>query len=150
MRTLNAAWASAALLVLAGCGSSAPAAVTSQSPSTARPATSEAAKQTPVPAADTALRSAVQAYSDAYLSGDGKQAYNLLSNRCRLRHTLGEFSYLVSQAKLLYGNPIPLKTFKAHISDDMARVTYTYSISGINQTDQPWIRESSGWHDDNC
>jgi len=32
----------------------------------------------------------------------------------------------------------------------MARVTYTYDASGINQTNQPWTLEATGWHDDNC
>ena len=100
--------------------------------------------------ADAALRTAVQAYSDAYLSGDAKAAYALLSDRCQKRYTLDGFSLLVSQAKTLYGNPLPMTSYKAHIADGMARVTYTYTIAGINQTDQPWTLAGSGWRDDNC
>jgi len=92
----------------------------------------------------------VQAYSDAYLSGKGKAAYALLSNRCKKMDTLEGFASLVDQAKTLYGNPLPMTSFKAHIADGMARVTYTYTITAINQTDQPWTLEATGWHNDNC
>jgi hypothetical protein len=65
--------------------------------------------------------------------------------------TLEEFSALVDQAKNLYGNPMPMTSFKAHIAGGMARVTYTYMITATNnQADQPWTLEAGGWRDDNC
>lgn len=102
------------------------------------------------PQAEAALHAAVQAYSDAYLSGNGEAAYALLSKRCQKIYTLEWFSALVDQAKNLYGNPLPMTSFKAHIAGGTARVTYTYTITAINQTDQPWTLEAGGWRDDNC
>lgn len=99
---------------------------------------------------EPALRAAVQKYSDAYLTGDADTAYSLLSNRCKKLDTPDAFALLVSQAKLVYGSALPIKTFKAHIEGDLARVTYTYDLKAINQEDQPWTKESSDWHDDNC
>ena len=145
--------AAAVVLALPGCG-------TASTPTTA--GTSKLATSTPAaepttvsaeptaPQAEAALRAAVQAYSDAYLSGNGKAAYALLSKRCQKMDTLEGFSALVDQAKNLYGNPVPMTSFKAHIAGGMARVTYTYMITAINQTDQPWTLEAGGWRDDNC
>jgi len=99
---------------------------------------------------EAALRAAVQAYSDAFLSGNAKQAYALLSTRCQERSTLAEFTAITDQAKALYGNPLPMSSFKAQISGDLARVTYTYAVSAINQTREPWVRESGDWHEDDC
>ena len=139
--------AAAVVLALAGCGTaSTPTAAGTSKPATSAPA----AEPTTVSAEPTALRVAVQAYSAAYLSGNGKAAYALLSKRCRKTDTFEGFSALVDQAKNLYGNPLPMTSFKAHVSGGMARVTYTYTITAINQTDQPWTLEAGGWHNDNC
>ena len=152
MKRINAVPAAVAVMMAAGCGTpSTPTPVTASMPAVATASSTSPASTTPTPpSAEVALRAAVQAYSDAYLSGDGKKAYGLLSARCQKRYTLDGFSYLVSQAKTLYGNPLPMTSYKAHIAEGMARVTYTYTISGINQTDQPWTLEASGWRDDNC
>src|ERR1035437_4455577 len=72
------------------------------------------------------------------------------SGSCQKIDTLEEFSALVDQAKNLYGNPMPMTSFKAHIAGGMARVTCTYMITAINQADQPWTLEAGGWRDDNC
>ena len=155
---LSAAVVAVAVLAIAGCSSSTPTGSTTTGTSTpSATAASETAKPAPVPTvagqamSDTlALRGAVQAYSDAYLSGNGKAAWSLLSARCQKMDTLAGFSSLVDQAKTLYGNPLPMTSFTAHIAGGMARVTYTYTVTAINQADQPWTLEASGWRDDNC
>jgi len=145
--------AAAVVLALAGCGTaSTPTAAGTSKPATSTPAAGPAtmSAEPTAPQAEAALRAAVQAYSDAHLSGNGKAAYALLSARCQKMDTLEGFSALADQAKNLYGNPVPMTSFKAHIAGGMARVTYTYMIKAINQTDQPWTLESGGWRDDNC
>jgi hypothetical protein len=141
--------------LMAGCGSTAstppasvtaPAAAASPSP-TSEPGHPSAAGSDPALAE---LKAAVQAYSDAFLTGDGKTAYGLLSQRCRKRTTQTQFSGIVDAAKDLYGSALPLKTFTATISGDLARVTYTYSIKAINQDREPWVREDGAWHEDDC
>lgn len=32
---------------------------------------------------------------------------------------------------------------------DLARLTYTYAVSQINQSDEPWVDEN-GWKNDDC
>jgi len=142
--------AAVAVLALAGCSSSTPASPVVVKPAVTAPAADPIVTAPAADPADAALRSAVQAYSDAYLSGDAKAAYALLSDRCQKLDAFAGFSYLVSQAKTLYGSPLPMTSYKAHIAEGMARVTYTYAIAGINQTDQPWTLAGSGWRDDNC
>jgi hypothetical protein len=139
------------VISIAGCSS--PTKATPLAPAvSATSMTSSTPSTTPTPtsSAEAELRAAVQAYSDAYLSGDAAKAYALLSERCKKMDTFASFSYGVSQAKIVYGNPLPIRTYKAHIAEGMARVTYTYDASGINQTNQPWTLEATGWHDDNC
>lgn len=145
-----------AVLFLTGCGGAAGGdARTTGTPSSSGPSTTSTTRtSSPTHAATTsdeaALRTAVQAYSDAFLTGNGKQAYALLSTRCQERNTLAEFTAMTDQAKALYGDPLPMKSYDAQISGEMARVTYAYAISGINQTREPWVRESGNWHEDDC
>ena len=145
-----------AVLLLTGCGAATggntgnAGKATPLSPTTAMPATTSSPPSTPSASGEAALRTAVQAYSDAFLSGNAKRAYSLLSTRCQERSTLAAFTAMIDQAKALYGNPLPMTSFKAQISGDLARVTYTYAVSAINQTREPWVRESGEWDEDDC
>jgi hypothetical protein len=142
-----------AVLSLAGCGAgSTPSATGTSKPPVSTPSVTHvpAARTAPAAPADAALRASVQAYSDAYLTGKAQQAFDLLTPRCQKMYPLASFSVIVAAAGSLYGTPLPMTSFKAHIAGGMARVTYTYTIAGINQTDQPWTLEAQGWRDDNC
>jgi hypothetical protein len=96
------------------------------------------------------LKLAVKAYSDAFLTGDAKTAYDLLSERCRKRMPEAEFTGIVDAAEKMYGSALPLQTYSAKVSGDLARVTYTYSVKAINQESEPWAREDGAWHQDDC
>jgi hypothetical protein len=98
----------------------------------------------------TALRTAVQAYSDAYLTGKSSTAYALLSARCRKRMSNSAFSALTSAAETMYGSALPIRSFDADVSGDLARVTYTYDLKAINQDAEPWVREDGKWKEDDC
>lgn len=107
------------------------------------------------PAGNTAtdsadLKSAVTAYSDAYLSGDATAAYDLLSARCQGRMSVEQFGGLVSAAKAAYGDALPIKAFDAKVSDDLARVTYTYGVPALDQDSEPWVQENGDWREDDC
>lgn len=136
-------------LSLAGCGSASHASSgTAGGPS--QTATGMASSSAPRSADQrAALRRAVQAYSDAYLTGK-PSAYGMLSARCRVRMGRSHFAGMLAAAKNLYGNALPMKSFSAKISGDMARVTYTYAVSAIDQTAEPWVREGGSWHEDDC
>lgn len=152
-------------LVVSGCSAgpgpapSLPATPTSHQPKSPTPSaeTSEspspAPSSTPTPSADlekAAIRSAAQKYSDAYLTGDAKTAYAILSARCKKRLSKSQFARLVNYAESMYGSKLPFKTFSAKVYGDMARVTYTFSVKAINQTREPWVKESGHWREDDC
>ncbi|WP_230860114.1 nuclear transport factor 2 family protein [Actinoplanes aureus] len=141
--------------LLTGCGSSSDSRSSSKSKSSTKNGTSTKKATTkpkakPKNDAYEELRAAVQAYSDAFLSGDATTAYGLLSDRCRKRTSQEEFTGIVDAAKELYGSPLPFKSYSATISGDLGRVTYTYSIKAINQEKEPWAREAGNWHQDDC
>jgi hypothetical protein len=147
-----------ASLVLAGCGDATDQEVPVATGKSA-PAESSSPDGTSSPQASAAtdeagtkdeLRFAVKAYSDAFLTGDAATAYGLLSERCRKRTSLSEFTGIVTAAEQMYGSALPLATYSAKVSDDLARVTYTYSIKAINQEAEPWTREGGNWHQDDC
>ena len=119
----------------------------------AAPAGAQSAALSAAPSAASAsaeLKAAVQAYSDAFLTGEATTAYKLLSERCRKRTSLSEFTGIVTAAKQMYGSALPLQTYSAKVSDDLARVTYTYAVKAINQEAEPWTREGGRWHQDDC
>ncbi|RZU76742.1 hypothetical protein EV384_5419 [Micromonospora kangleipakensis] len=89
-------------------------------------------------------------YSDAFLDAKPTVAYDLFSARCKDRVTLSEFTGMLTAAKQMYGKAMPLKTFDAQISGDLARVTYTYDVPALNQTKEPWVREDGKWKQDDC
>lgn len=113
-------------------------------PTTTAPATSSSAE-----GGEPELEAAVTAYSDAFLSGD-MAAYDLLSQRCRDRTDKAAFRAILDQAKELYGSPLTIQTYEAEVSGDLARVTYTYEASALNQDSEPWVREGGEWRNDDC
>ncbi|MFF5077364.1 hypothetical protein ACFY36_09950 [Actinoplanes sp. NPDC000266] len=152
---------SAALVVsflVSGCGDSttdtaapaAPAAPVSSAPVSSAPVSSAPVSSAPAAAGEDELKAAVQAYSDAFLTGDGVEAYKMLSERCRKRTSQAEFTAIVDAAKQMYGSALPMETYSAQVSGDLARVTYTYTVKAINQESEPWTREAGAWHQDDC
>ncbi|MGN9809994.1 hypothetical protein ACTMSW_11635 [Micromonospora sp. BQ11] len=144
------------VLSLAACGGEADQAeAASPSASTAPVATpsSVAAAVSPTaqaPSEEAELRRAVVAYSDAFLDAKPTVGYELFSARCKERVTLSEFTGMLMAAKQMYGKAMPIKTFEAQISGDLARVTYTYEVPALNQTREPWAREDGKWKQDDC
>jgi hypothetical protein len=109
--------------------------------------------QTPTPSAsveEDTLRNAVQGYSDAFLGGEPVQAYEYFSSRCEERTSLSYFTGIVTAAEGLYGAALPIRDYSAEISGDLARVTYTYDVPALDQTREPWSRESGAWKLDDC
>lgn len=143
----------AAVLVLAGCGASDGDAAGEPAPksSTAGAVSPSAASEAPTQSAENAIKAAAKAYSDAFLTGNGVDAYALLSERCKARNPGADFSNMVSLAATTYGEALPFDTFAADINGEQARVTYTYAASpDINQTDEPWVLEGGAWREDDC
>ncbi|MCO1597642.1 hypothetical protein M8C17_21045 [Micromonospora sp. RHAY321] len=123
---------------------------TSAAPSAVAPPSAAASPTAQAPDGQKELRQAVLAYSDAFLDAKPTVAYDLFSARCKDRVTLSEFTGMLAAAKQIYGKAMPLKTFDAQISGDLARATYTYDVPALNQTKEPWVREDGKWKQDDC
>ncbi|WP_157743024.1 hypothetical protein [Micromonospora coriariae] len=123
---------------------------TSAAPSAIAPPSAAASPTVQAPDGQEELRQAVLAYSDAFLDAKPTVAYDLFSARCKDRVTLSEFTGMLTAAKQMYGKAMPLKSFDAQISGDLARVTYTYDVPALNQTKEPWVREDGKWKQDDC
>lgn len=123
---------------------------TSAAPSATASSSAAANPTAQAPAGQEELRQAVVAYSDAFLDAKPTVGYDLFSARCKERVTLSEFTGMLTAAKQMYGKAMPLKTFDAEVSGDLARVTYTYDVPALNQTKEPWVREDGKWKQDDC
>jgi hypothetical protein len=106
------------------------------------PASSEA-PVTPSP------RAYVKAYSDAFLTGQGVQAYDYLTDRCKNAIGLQQFLDLTTQAQAQYGL-LPWLDYSERVNGDEALVTYTYTKSELNQTAQKWVWDGSKWRYNAC
>lgn len=98
---------------------------------------------------DDDLRQAVEAYSEAFLTGDADVGYVLYSQRCKHRVSKERFVLLTTMAAEIYG-PLPITSYAAEISGDFARVTYTFDVSELDQETEPWVRELGQWRQDDC
>ncbi len=133
------------LFLLAGCESGASTADTDSDAADVSESTNADA------AVDGRLRKAVEAYSDAYLAGDADAGYALLSQRCQHRIGKAEFAAMTAMAADVYGGTaLPMTSYTAHRSGDLARVTYTYATSDLDQESEPWVREHGQWRQDDC
>lgn len=136
-------------LLLAACGGGEDEPKAEPAPSASEAITS-AAPTTEAPAADPAdeVRTAVEAYSTAYLTGDGATAYQLLSKKCQQSMPLSTFATMTEQAKDLYGE-VPIESFDARVKGERASVTYSYAVPSLTQTDESWVNEG-GWKNNDC
>jgi hypothetical protein len=140
-------------VVLAGCGGDDPDepagadTVTSAAASGVPSATTSAR---PVSGGQQALETAVRAYSAAYLGGDSGAAFSLLSKRCQLRLGQQQMVDLTDGAKAQYGPQDILSLKVDALQGTLARVTYTYAASALDQSSEPWVFEDGGWREDDC
>ncbi len=99
---------------------------------------------------EAALRKSVQAYSDAFLTGDGSGAHALLTPRCQEALPKEGFSKVVEQAGEMYGSALEFTSYEAEIDGKQARATYTYENSDLDQKNEPWFLEGDRWLLDDC
>jgi hypothetical protein len=62
----------------------------------------------------------------------------------------GQWDQLLAMAEQQYGTALPMESLETFGSGDRMTVTYTYADGRIDQTDEPWVRERGGWHNDDC
>lgn len=136
--------AAMALVVGAGCSDSVEA--------TGTPAATTAGSQGGTSDTDSRakLMSAVEAYSAAYLGGDGATAYGLMSARCRQRIGRDHMVGAATDAGTRYGEQ-PIATLHVDtLSGTRARVTYAYGRHELDQQSEPWVLEGGLWYNDDC
>lgn len=150
------------LVTVVGCGGddepaakpgAAPKGSSTPSPTaapTATPSSSLKTEQPALPPRIGELRTAVQAFSNAYFTGDVVASRALLSDRCKLRVGPGEWAATVKATGQRYGNPLRIESYDAQVSGDLARVTYTYADTRLDQSREPWVRGAGGWRNDDC
>lgn len=114
----------------------------------AKPPDETAASSTPKTTPESELEGAVRAYSKAFLGGDGKKAYALLSERCQDSVALTDFAAITEDAKQTYGT-LSIKSIDVEIDGNRGTATYSYPVKTINQTDEPWVNER-GWKNNDC
>jgi hypothetical protein len=148
--TRIAALFTVAATALSGCSSSTdPDSVATTFPAPDTTATGHQSK--PNQTKPERLENAVQAYSDAYLTGHAAAAYKILSPRCKAQLSRTVYWGIVSAAKARYGRALDFDTYTSTVHGDTATVTYTYSSAPeIDQTDQPWTYLNGAWRYDNC
>ena len=150
VRSASLASAALPLIMLAGCGGSdepdaTPPTTAAVTMATAAPASSPTPTTTP----EDDLKKSISDYSMAYLTGDGATTYDLLTKRCQGVLPLSECASLTEQAKDLYGD-VKIESVDVKVDGDKATSTYTYAVPAINQTDELWLIERSGWKNDDC
>ncbi len=99
---------------------------------------------------EAALETAVRAYSDAIVGGDGDAAYRLESDRCQRVVDPGASAAQAAQAKANY----PGATIKSFTVDDLsgtkAHVSYSYDAAVLNVSKKAWVNQGGSWHWDAC
>jgi hypothetical protein len=109
--------------------------------------------------ATTELRSAVRAFSDALLTGDGDLAYAFYTAECQTKVPRGTYLLIVRRAGEVYGEPLPFATYEATLTEEetdegtqeVAAVDYTFrGAKGLVQDDEEWTRTDEGWRLSDC
>jgi hypothetical protein len=145
--TTAAAIAAGLLLALTACSSS----DTDKPKIETTTAPTKAADPKPADDPKADLEKAVRAYSDAYFATDTATAYGMLSTRCRGEVTQAAYGQSIAAATKAYGKTHTIKSLTVdQMSGDMARVTYTYDATVLDQKQQPWTREGGAWRWDAC
>ena len=93
---------------------------------------------------------AVQAFSDALLGRQPVRAYALLSERCRARLSLDDFTNTEANANPTNGKARQIRY--ADIAQDgaTATVTFDYTARATNPKHQTWVSEHGHWRNDDC
>ena len=116
---------------------------------------SSSTETTPTPQDDSgnedALEESVNAYSDAFLKGEPRGAYELLSSQCQDDTSLAKLTGIIAVATDIY-EPEPIDSFEADVDGQNAVVSYTYADQpDIDQGNERWVLEGDGiWRNDDC
>ncbi len=137
----------AAVLVLGGCSND-----DGDADRRAEPAPSSPASTAPSSPAEIELRAAVQAHSDAVLTGKVAAALRLMSRRCRDTMDERQFTEEVKLQGSIHSKPLEFQSYDAEVDGRRALVNYTYLVveSDTEPVGEPWVLEPGGWRKDEC
>jgi hypothetical protein len=91
------------------------------------------------------LRTAVKAYSAAFLGGQAKKAWLMRTDHANEGITYAEFRAVCLQAHEIYGDAVMKSLTVDRLKGARALVSYTYDISDIDQARQPWRLSGGRW-----
>lgn len=92
----------------------------------------------------------MRAYSDVFLAGNADEAHALFTAGCQERTHLKDFRPVVEMAAEQYRSAEMISLKVDQQSDGLARVTYRYDQSSIDQVSEPWALEDGRWRNDDC
>jgi hypothetical protein len=91
------------------------------------------------------LSEAVRAYSKAFLGGQAKKAWLMRTERANAGLTYIEFRAICLQAHQVYADAVMTSLHVGSLKGGRAKVSYTYDISDIDQSHQPWRLVNGHW-----
>lgn len=136
------------LAILAGGAACSSATSSGQGPAaTTVPSTSNATSGP----TETGLKASITAYTAAILRGDAKSAFALVSDRCQRQLGYQTYKQLVHELAAIYGPTVPIKTISVtSLNGTHARASYTFDVTKLDKSNQPWTFEGATWRFDKC
>lgn len=140
----------AVALTASACGGSDEGGAGDAAPASESSAVSESPTPTEASPGEDELEAAYRSYIEAFLTGDGATAYQLLSQRCRDSEPLSEFAAVAESAAELYGK-VDYTIESVTVDGDTGKVDATYAAEALNSGGgSEWVYEDGGWHSDKC
>lgn len=141
----------ALLLALTACGGG------SDDGDAKAPATSAPTETSSAPAVEqedgpeAALEESFRTYVDAFFTGDGATAYELLSERCQASQPLSDVAALAESAAELYGE-VDYTIDSVTVNGNEGQVDATYAVEALNSGGggSTWVLEDGTWRTDKC
>ena len=94
---------------------------------------------------------AVQAYNDAYYTGDARTVRRLRVSLCRELSWEEGLPSQVNKAATEYGEPQRITSFRARTAGRLAFVTYAFEDPDLRRhRGEAWSREPEGWRYADC
>lgn len=135
--------------VLALCGPSAIVLGACTSSSDKSPPVPDVSMTAPISDAK-ALETAVRRYAETSFSGDVQGAYALLSDRCRETVSLAEFRRETADSMRMYRGTKVISYTEESREGSRAKISVSLTRPEIDQDFEPWVRDTGGWHTDDC
>lgn len=134
------------LVGLTACSGSASSSAPATGTTTTRAAVTTSTAAAPGP---DALEHAVDRYTAAFGTGDGRVAWAIVSARCQSVINETDYRAQVAASGVKYAG-LHVTHYDGSIDGSAATVNYDTSSSSISEHAQRWVLEQGAWHYDGC